>query len=425
VSATLSPDPNWRSWGRVERGMHYRGAPYFRDQIEPLLRAARESGKSVLAVGHGRSYGTSNLNTDGALLSMRGLDRLIAFDRETGVLRAEAGVSLGDILTFCVPLGWFLPTTPGTRFVTLGGAIANDVHGKNHVSAGSFGCAVRRIGLLTSTGRIDVAPGEPLFDATIGGLGLTGVIEWAEIQLTRIASSFIDQEQISFGNLAEFFALSAESDGVFEHTVSWVDCTAEGDALGRGVFHRGNWAKDGRYEAHSDGKMLRFPVDAPNFALNPLTLAGFNVAWRALHAALPREARVPYQKHFYPLDSIGDWNKLYGSRGFYQYQCVIPPEGAQEALADMLRAIKRHRDGSFLVVLKSMGDKSSPGMLSFPMRGYTLAIDFANRGAPTLELMRALDAIVSAAKGRLYAAKDGRIPAAMFKQGYPRWSEFA
>jgi FAD/FMN-containing dehydrogenase len=426
MSAGFSADATWRSWGRVEHGVHYRGQPYFRDQLEPLLQEARASRKPALAVGLGRSYGLSNLNTDGALLCMQDLDRFIAFDAENGVLRAETGASLGDILRFCVPRGWFLPTTPGTRFVTLGGAIANDVHGKNHVRAGSFGCAVRRIGLLTSHGGcIELTPDDALFAATIGGMGLTGVMEWAEIQLTQIPSSFIDYEQIAFGNLSEFFALSAESDGAFKHTVAWVDCTAGGDALGRGLFHRGNWAPDGGYVAHEDRIALSLPLDAPNGLLNAVTLAGFNLAWRALHAASPRVARTSYQKHLYPLDAIGAWNRLYGSRGFYQYQCVLPPEAAPDALADMLRTIKRFRDGSFLVVLKAMGERASLGLLSFPMRGYTLAIDFANRGAPTLELMEALDDIVAAANGRLYAAKDGRMSGAMFKQGFPRWSEFA
>lgn len=428
MSTTLSADESWRSWGRVDRGLHYRGRPYFRDEVAPLLREAQAQEKSALAVGLGRSYGSSNFNTEGALVCMRGLDRLIAFDDQSGVLCAEAGVSLGEILSFCVPRGWFLSTSPGTRFVTLGGAIANDVHGKNHMHAGSIGCAIRRIGLLHSQlGQIELSSQThaALFSATIGGLGLTGVIEWAELQLVRIPSSFIDQEQMAFGTLGEFFALCSESDQTHEHTVAWVDCTAGGAALGRGLFSRGNWAKDGRYEAHTERTVLRLPIDAPNGLLNPLTLAGFNFAWRALHAFSPRESCVPYQKHLHPLDSIEQWNRLYGSRGFFQYQCVIPPDGAADSLADMLRVIKRYRDGSFLVVLKAMGPVASPGMISFPMAGYTLAIDFANRGESTLKLMTALDEIVAAAAGRLYPAKDGRMSGAMFKQGYKRWEEFS
>src|SRR5262249_6671861 len=160
------------------------------------------------------------------------------------------------------------------------------------------------------SGRSEITPNDALFAATIGGLGLTGVMEWAEIQLARIPSSAIDQEQMAFGNLGEFFALCAESDGAFEHTVAWIDCTAEGEASGRGIFHRGNWAKDRRYVAHKERTSLRLPVDAPRGLLNPLTLAGFNAAWRALHACSPREAHVPYDKHLYPLDAIGGWNRL-------------------------------------------------------------------------------------------------------------------
>ena len=422
---------NWSqgrlSWGRVHPARHLIAQPRFTDELPDLLALAGERGLTALAHGLGRSYGDSALNPDGVLVRTEGLDRLIAFDAASGVLRAEAGASLREILSLVVPQGWFFHTTPGTLFVTLGGAVANDVHGKNHYSAGSFGCGVRRIGLVRSDrGLVELSPDqEPeLFAATIGGLGLTGLIAWVEIGLVPIDASLVDEETVVFADLDGFFQVAADSEAGFEHKSAWVDCTARGRALGRGFFTRANWARTGRLAAQGRIASLAVPFDAPTWALNPLTLKAFNAACFTWNSIRPGRSRKPYAS-FYPLDAIGGWNRLYGHRGFYQYQCVTPPAASPQAVRRLLETISASGEGSFLAVLKTLGPRASPGLLSFPMDGVTLALDFANRGRPTLDLLARLDEIVAEAGGRLYPAKDGRIPAAMFQAGYPDWRRFS
>lgn len=428
MSAAYAVDDARMSWGRVVRARHHIARPRFEDELAAVLARATADGRSALPVGLGRSYGDSNLNPDGALIDLCGLDRILAFDPDTGVLRVEAGASLSDILRFSVPRGWFLPTTPGTRFVTIAGAVANDVHGKNHQHAGSMGCWVRGVGLVRSDrGALDASMDRDgaLFAATIGGLGLTGVIAWVELQLVPIPSACIDQEIIPFETLADFFDISEHSRDRFEFTVSWIDCTSSGQHLGKGVFTRGNWAPEGGYRVHSDKLKLTLPVDGSSLAFNPIALRMMNAGYRGLQMMQAGQSRTHYVPHLYPLDAIGAWNRAYGARGFYQYQCVTPHETSRDAVAEMLRAIAKDGSGSVLVVLKTLGDTRSPGMLSFPMPGVTLAMDFCNLGDRTQRLFARLDAIVREAKGRLYPAKDGRIPADMFQAGYQGWREFA
>lgn len=377
-----------------------------------------------LAYGLGRSYGDSNLNPEAALIETRRLDRFIAFDPRAGTLRAGAGVSLDEILRLIVPHGYFLPTTPGTRYVTLGGAIANDVHGKNHHSAGSFGnhvCAMRMV--RSDRGVIEIGRyTEPeLFKATIGGLGLTGIILEAEIRLDPIKSSRIEQRTEPLANVDHFFDLAETRAVEHEHTVAWIDCTASGGRLGQGVFSSGDWAESGGLVAHRAKTGPAVPVDLPGFALNPLTLKSFNALYRRRQLMKPAEANVHYSSFFHPLDTIRGWNRLYGGRGFYQYQAVVPFTTAREATRAMLERISVSGQGSFLAVLKTFGAKLSPGLISFPMPGATLALDFANSGERTLALMADLDSVVADAGGRLYPAKDGRVSASMFKSGYPAW----
>ncbi|QGZ96548.1 FAD-binding oxidoreductase [Terricaulis silvestris] len=427
MSTAYVNDDTRLSWGRVVRSHHLIAKPRFVDEIAPALADASVMGLRALPVGLGRSYGDSNLNPGGALIDLSKLDRIVAFDTQNGVLRADSGISLSDILRFSVPRGWFLPTTPGTRFVTLGGSIANDVHGKNHHAAGSVGCSIRRVGLVRSDrGALELASDiEPeLFAATIGGLGLTGVIAWAEIQMVPIVSAYIEQEVLPFDDLDSFFDIAEASQNTFEHTVAWIDCTASGRHLGRGLFTRGNWAPEGGLDAHSDKLKLTMPVDGTPLAFNALSLRVLNTMIRTAQSFKAAESRVHYEPHLYPLDAIGAWNRLYGRAGFYQYQCIVPPDG-RAAIAELLCAIADEGAGSVLGVLKSFGPKRSPGLLSFPMEGFTLAMDFCNAGARTHALFARLDAIVRAANGRLYAAKDGRMPASMFQTSYPEWARFA
>jgi FAD/FMN-containing dehydrogenase len=409
-------------WGRLAPHAASVARPQSVAELEGWVR---QNDRPYLGVGTLRSYGDTCANDGGPVLDISALGRFRSFDRQSGILTADAGVLLGDLMQVVVPQGWFPATTPGTRQVTLGGAVANDVHGKNHGKAGTFGTHVLAIELLRSDAErmwISRERKPELFAATIGGLGLTGVICAVELQLAPIRSAFLDNEIVPFANLDAFFALSKASEA-FEHTVAWIDCTARGSALGRGVFYRADWAADGRLEPHR-GLPRKLPLKtAPNGLLNPLSLKLFNTLYGGLQAAKPRRSRLHYASVFHPLDGFDNWNRLYGKAGFYQYQCVTP-EGSEEAIRDLLTVIAEAGEGSFLAVLKAFGSRPSPGLLSFPMAGYTLALDFRNRGAETLRLLDRLDGIVANAAGRVYPAKDARMSRTMFEQGYPGLGKF-
>ncbi len=422
--------PDVTSWGGVLRRAHQVATPQWRDEVGPVLREARARDLDVLASGARRSYGDSGLNPDGALVNMTGLDRVLSFDPETAILRAEGGVTFDTLIRLFLPRGFFLPVTPGTRFVTLAGAIANDVHGKNHHGHGTLGRWVRAIGLIRSDGTLhELTPEqEPeLFAATLGGLGLTGIIAWADVELMPVSSAVMDVETVSFSNLEAFFDLAQESERGFDYTVAWVDCLAAGEALGRGTFSRANHAQDGGPDvaAGRDGRRLAVPMDFPGFVLNRHTVRAFNRVCYSNGRRKAGRGRVPLSRFFYPLDAIENWNRMYGARGMYQYQSVVPVSVQREVTRAMLEAISDSGQGSFLAVLKTFGGLRSAGMLSFPFEGTTLALDFPNRGDETLKLMARLDAIVAEAGGRLYPAKDGRMSGAMFRAGYPDWERFA
>jgi FAD/FMN-containing dehydrogenase len=384
-------------------------------------------GESLLPYGAGRSYGDSCLNDGNALLRARDLDRFIAFDAQSGILRCEAGVLLSEIIDFALPRGWFLPVTPGTKFVTLGGAIANDVHGKNHHRDGTLGHHVPCFELVRSDGTRRVcspAQDADLYAATIGGLGLTGLITWAEIRLRRVAGPWMRQRAIRFASLEEFFSLCEPLEREHGFVVAWLDCAARGAGATRGVFFAGD--HDERADPAPPAAARGVPLTPPFSLVNGATLRAFN----ALYYRAPRGAGnpqlVPYDAFFYPLDSIRDWNRIYGPRGFFQYQCVVP-EGARgrEALAAILERIAESGEGSFLGVLKRFGEMAPAGMMSFPRPGYTLALDFPNRGGRSLALFEALDQLLLDSGGRCYAAKDSRMSAAAFQAFYPQWQEFA
>jgi FAD/FMN-containing dehydrogenase len=411
------------SWGNLVRSSYVVYALRSRYDEVPAIPV----GSTILPHGNGRSYGDSCLNPGGALLLTRSLDRFIAFDRDAGLITCEAGVLLADILQLTVPAGWFLAVVPGTSAVTVGGAIANDVHGKNHHRAGTFGCHVRRFELLRSDGqRLTCSPetNADWFGATIGGLGLTGLITYAQLQLRRTPGTGMDLEVIRFANLDEFFRLSEASDQNFEYTVAWVDCLSRGRSLGRGLLQRANHSA--RPMEHPRIRMGRLvvPFMAPFSLVNTATLRLSNFLYYH-RPGIKRRPREHFQSFFFPLDVLANWNRLYGPRGFYQYQCVIPGQAGQEMTAQLLETIARSGQGSFLAVLKQFGSLNSPGMLSFPRCGLTLALDFPNTGAPIERLFTELDEIVAAADGRLYPAKDARMPAELFRNSYPRWREFA
>ncbi len=384
----------------------------------------------VLPYGLGRSYGDSCLNDGGTLLDTSSMRRFISFDELTGTLRCEAGVTLGDILELGIPRGWFLPTSPGTKYVTVGGAIANDVHGKNHHVAGTFGRHVTRFELLRSSGeRLICSPAQnrELFQATIGGLGLTGLILWAEIRLRKVDGPFITMESIRFANLAEFFEIAGDSDEHYEFTMAFVDALAKGKSAGRGIFTRGNhaWQKRIPGKSGTPKQRLNFPLMAPGFLLNKLSLTAFNTLLYWKQPVKRTRAIVPFDPFFYPLDSIGNWNRMYGSRGFVQHQCVVPHESGSEAMHELFDTIAASGEGANLAVLKKFGDLESPGMISFPRPGVTLALDFPMKGERTLQLLERMDEVVLKYGGAIYPAKDARMSPKTFAASFPRWREFA
>jgi FAD/FMN-containing dehydrogenase len=395
--------------------------PAWDDQLPRILETAAAG--SVLPFGAGCSYGDSCLNADRDLIACRRLNRVLGFDESTGVVRCESGVSLSDVIEVFLPRGWFLPVTPGTSFVTIGGAIANDVHGKNHHCAGTFGAHVRQLALHRSdSGLIVCSSGEnpDMLHATIGGLGLTGVIAWADIQLKRVDGPWMATESIPFGSLNSFLELSHESNDRFEYTVAWLDCFSGKKA--RGIFFRGNHATNYR-KKFQPKRGPKLPFALPACVLNRWSVRAFNDVYYRIHALRKRTAIAPYDAFFYPLDSVRQWNLLYGKQGFLQYQCVIPEEHL-EAFEELLERIARSGMGSFLGVLKQFGSVSPAGRLSFPRPGLTIALDFAMRGERTLELMRSFDEVVQASGGALYPAKDARMSPAMFETSFPQWRSF-
>ena len=412
------------SWGRYPRLAQ--NVVRMSDRHAPLQLPAEGS---VLPYGLGRSYGDSCLNGGGTLIATRGLDSFISFDRESGEIVCEAGVSLAEIIEVALPHGWFLPVTPGTKFVTLGGVIANDVHGKNHHREGTFGRHVRSFELLRSDGtRLVCSPEEntDYFAATIGGLGLTGLVTMATLQLKRVASAFLGGESIKFGGLDEFFELSAESAASHEYVVSWIDCLGSGETLGRGHFLRANIlpAEDAAGRKPRKALPLAVPVMPPVSLVNRLTLKAFNAAY--YNRQVPRRVERVWgiDSFHYPLDAIANWNRIYGPRGFLQYQVVVPTADQRDVSGVLLEEIARSGQGSFLVVLKVFGGQPSPGLLSFPMPGTTLALDFPILGDETFKLLDRLDAIVMEARGRVYPAKDARMSPASFARGYPGLETF-
>jgi FAD/FMN-containing dehydrogenase len=412
------------SWGNVISAEH--SIVQLANRHQPFPDISPET--SVLPYGNGRSYGDSCLNIGGALLKTRALDRFIAFDTESGSLICESGVLLADILRLTAPRGWFVPVSPGTQFVTVGGAIANDVHGKNHHHTGTFARHVRRFELLRSDGeRIECSASEnpEWFAATAGGLGLTGAITHAELQLRRVPGPLMDVETIRFANLDEFLALCAESDQDFEYTVAWIDCQGQGRQLGRGLLQRANHAESLATDLRSRPRQRNVPFTPPFSLVNAASLRLFNAAYYHRQRGTRNRCVSRFEPFFYPLDNVLHWNRLYGPRGFYQYQCVIPSAGGRDATEALLKTVARSGLGSMLAVLKLFGGLSSPGMLSFPRQGITLALDFPNRGERLERLFQELDHIVQSAGGRLYPAKDGRMPGSLFRSGYPRWTEFA
>lgn len=422
-SPARQPVTSYRSWGRTSNPAHldvYR--PTWPDELTRFDDLSAPS----LAVGLGRSYGDSCLNDGGYLIDTTGMDHVMSFDTASGVMRCSAGVSLASVLEIAVPQGWFLPVTPGTKFVTIAGAVANDVHGKNHHCAGTIGCHVTQFELMRSDGTrllCSTAQNSEWFAATIGGMGLTGIILWVELRLKRITSGRIAVDTRTFENLNEFLQLTAESEARgLEYIVAWIDCLSGKNT--RGILYAGNHAEEGELISRkTSGGGPRVPFAFPEFALNAYTVKAFNSLYYAVNGRNKGTQLVDYDPFFYPLDAVRDWNLIYGKRGLLQYQCVVP-EQESAAFQDILREISGAGAGSFLGVIKKFGNVPSTGMMSFPRPGLTLALDFGFRGESTLRLFEKLDHIVLEAHGALYPAKDGRMSRRMFEASYPQLDRF-
>jgi FAD/FMN-containing dehydrogenase len=376
---------------------------------------------SLIARGLGRSYGDSALSPN--VISTCRLDHFQSFDAAKGILSCAAGVSLNEILSLTIPRGWFLPVTPGTKYVTVGGAIAADVHGKNHHCEGTFGTHVRRLTILLGSGEIvSCSPQEnaQLFHATCGGMGLTGIVIAATIQLKRINSSVIVEHTLKGINLEQtldLFSLTEQS----TYSVAWIDCVATGKKLGRSLVMVGEHADEGTLHVHSS-RTIDVSIELPSTLINSHSIGAFNALYyhRMLKTRLRR--RVSYESYFYPLDKLSNWNRLYGRSGFLQYQFAIPKAAGVAALKDILQRIALTGKASFLAVLKAFGPANS-NLLSFPLEGWTLALDFQNSPS-THKLLDELDRPVLAYGGKIYLAKDARMSEHTFKEGYEHWQTF-
>jgi FAD/FMN-containing dehydrogenase len=415
--------PQFESWGRFPK-LFAEVRPLFWKEDFPASIAA---GTKILAVGMGRSYGDVCLLQHGTLLTTPNLDRLISFDSQTGLLRCEAGVTLAEILDFAVPRGWFLPVSPGTKYVTVGGAIANDIHGKNHHVAGTFGLHTPRFELVRSDGTpvvCSTTENPEWYAATIGGMGLTGLISWAELQLRPIVSRRIRYRSTKFVGLEEFVALS-EASAHKEYSVAWIDCVAQGRNFARGIFLQGEHDENPGPLTPLAKPKLALPVDLPEFALSRFSVGAFNTLYYHRQMAKDRTGLIDYEPFFYPLDRILQWNRMYGKQGLLQFQCVLPWETGTMGMTQLLKAITASRLASFLAVIKVFGDAVSPGVMSFPVPGITLALDFPVRREVSFDLLDRLAGITADFGGRMYPAKDACMSPAHFQQFYPQWEQWA
>ncbi|KXZ62232.1 FAD-binding oxidoreductase [Acinetobacter venetianus] len=390
------------------------------------LKRIFKNNKKLLVQGSARSYGDVCLNTNQVIVKTSILNFFRSFDPASGILTCEAGILLKDIQDVFISKGWMLPVTPGTQLITVGGAIANDVHGKNHHIRGNFGHHVLEIELLRSSGELLICTrqtNKEIFYATIGGIGLTGIIVSAKIRLMPVVSPYLNVEYKSFKGVTEFLNLNKESADDWEYTVSWIDCLSGKNF--RGVFIRANHLETSKPCIANKSDPKKIPFLPPISLINKASLKLFNQFYYFVNA---KKQGGSYLQHFYdfqyPLDNIENWNVLYGRKGFYQYQCVIPLGAAACAIEEILELLQVAQQGSFLVVLKVFGNVRSEGLLSFPIEGITLALDFPNLGTKTLELFDLLDKVVLKAGGRLYLAKDARMSKELFEKMYPEATEF-
>ena len=417
-------------WGNRSVQSCHVSTPESLNQLRAILKSGEQD--NYIARGLGRSYGDPSLNEGQGVILQTSRNLLLGLDERRGMLHCQAGVTLAEIIHHLLPRGWFLPTTPGTRFVTVGGAVAADVHGKNHHRHGSLGNAVEAFRLLTASGEIMSCSREQnseLFWATIGGMGLTGIILDVHFRLRAVETAYCHVSYRRTANLEDTLDLFQQSDRDFEYSVAWIDCLARGSRLGRSIVMLANDATvdqlpwDLRPAALElpRRRTLSLPFHLPRFALNRLAVQAFNsfYYWRHNNS----ERLIDFNTFFYPLDGIRHWNRIYGRRGFVQYQALFPSTTSRQGLVEMLEKIAHSRRASFLAVLKSSGP-ANDGHLSYLYPGHTLALDFPYQGEATERLFQQLDQILLKHGGRLYLAKDSMTSAETFAQMYPRLDEF-
>jgi decaprenylphospho-beta-D-ribofuranose 2-oxidase len=416
-------------WGRIAPSAATLAEPPTVEAVAELLRGAGSG--AMIARGLGRSYNNAAQSAGGTVISTAQLNRILSLDPETGIVTAQAGVSLEDLMVAGLPQGWFVPVSPGTRKVSIGGAIAADVHGKNHHVAGSFASHVTGLDLITPGGELrTVSPqADPgLFWATAGGMGLTGFITQATIQLKKVQTAQVNVDTVRTADIDETMTVLAEQDKGYGYTVAWSDSTARGKALGRSVITSGDFASPGDLPAGQQPfafdprARLGVPGVFPPGLLNRYSIAAANEVW---YRKAPRSRTGEIQtvgQFFHPLDGVRNWNRVYGPGGFRQYQYVIP-FGAEDAVRRSFAMVSAAHAPSFVTVLKRFG-AADPGPLSFPAPGWTLALDFPARTPGLALLLDALDRLVVEHGGRVYLAKDSRVAAATLEQMYPRLAEF-
>lgn len=408
---------NLSGWGRFPK-VNLSGFKF--DDLETLEHKLKKSDE-LISFGNGRSYGDSALNDEVVFVKPYGY--FLDFDESTGLLSCQAGVLLADIVEFFVPRGWFLKVTPGTKYVTLGGAIASDVHGKNHHVQGCFSSCVKEFRLMLPDGSVKICSEKKninLYRATCGGMGLTGVILDAKIYLKKIHSRKIKQTTIKSNNLKETFE-AFKTYGDAPYSVAWIDCLAQEEKLGRSLLMVGDFHDDGDL-IQPTVKQKKLPFEFPSFVLNSYFVKAFN--WLYFNKVRKKKSNqmVDLEQFFYPLDHIEEWNKMYGKRGFVQYQFILPLESSFNGLQEILTEISNSGMGSFLAVLKLYGPENN-NYLSFPLEGYSLALDFKMKKG-LFDLLDRLDQIVLKYSGRIYLAKDARVSKRVFQQGYPKISQF-
>jgi len=406
---------NLNSWGMYPVIKNKKVVFHTKEELKDKLSQQ----KNTIPFGNGRSYGDSALAEN--IIYCKPYNYFLDFDEENGILHAQSGVMLSEILEAFVPKGWFLKVTPGTKLITIGGAIASDIHGKNHHVEGCFSECVEEMSIMLPDSSIATCKkGDELFRATCGGMGLTGVILDAKISLKKINSKYINQTTIKTKNLKETFE-AFEKYAHLPYSVAWIDCLASGENIGKCLLMVGDFADDGDL-SFKEKKKLNIPFNFPSFALNNLSVKAFN--WLYYKKAPDGEShqRVDIDTFFYPLDAINNWNRIYGKGGFTQYQFILPKEVSFEGLQEILGAISKSGKGSFLAVLKLYG-KANDNYLSFPMEGYSLALDFKiEKGL--FELLDRLDEIVLKYGGRIYLTKDVRVSKETFEKGYPMIEKF-